>query len=73
MLDDVGVIKPALFKGSQWVFIVPDHKAGYFLGGKRGIGGVPLGSHDFHHTNNSIYVCGVVFCLDENVTRLTTL
>ncbi len=26
-------------KGNQWVFIVPDHKAGHFLG-KRGIRGV---------------------------------
>ena len=40
-----------LIKGSQWVFIVPDHKGPrLFLGGfPRGIGGVnvPLGSHDF--------------------------
>ena len=35
-----------LIKGNQWVFIVPDHKAGYFLGYPRGIGGVPLDSHD---------------------------
>ena len=28
-------------------FIVPKNKAGYFLGGKRGIGGLgPLGSHE---------------------------
>ena len=28
-------------------FIIPDHKAGYFLGVLRGIGGVgPLDSHD---------------------------
>ena len=28
-----------LIKGNQWVFIVPDHKAGYFLRGKRSFGG----------------------------------
>ena len=33
-----------LIKGNQWVFIVPDHKAGYFLGGVA-LGGVPLDSH----------------------------
>ena len=27
-----------LIKGNQWVFIVPDHKAGYFLGGSFGGG-----------------------------------
>ena len=32
-------------KGNQWVFIVPDHKAGYFLGGVA-LGGFPLDSHD---------------------------
>ena len=28
-----------LIKGNQWVFINPDHKAGYFLGGVA-LGGV---------------------------------
>ncbi len=36
-----------LIKGNQWVFIVPDHKAGYFLGVNVALGGSgPLGSHD---------------------------
>ena len=30
-----------LIKGNQWVFIVPDHKASYFLGGETvALGGV---------------------------------
>ena len=40
------VAKATFKKGNQWVFIVPDHKAGYFLGFYGGIGGVPLDSHD---------------------------
>ena len=30
-------------------FIIPDHKAGYFLGVNVGIGRVPLDSHDEKH------------------------
>ena len=34
-----------LIKGNQWVFIVPDHKAGYLLG-VGSFGGGTLDSHD---------------------------
>ena len=32
-------------RGNQWVFIVPDHKAGYSLG-EVALGGAPLDPHD---------------------------
>ena len=41
--------RACLIKGHQWVFIVPDHKAGYLLGGgKRSFGGGVPGTLDSH-------------------------
>ena len=49
-------------KGNQWVFIVPKNKAGYFLGGKRGIGGVgPLDSHEISGSLLYTWMTLVVF------------
>ena len=43
-----------LIKGNQWL-IVPDHKAGYFLGGVA-LGGGTLGSHDIFPVPGSMPV-----------------
>ena len=50
----------AFFLGNQWVFIVPDHKAGYLLEGGWHWGGVPLGSHSINTDDMALFQSSVL-------------